>query len=341
MEEAGKLGIKPRVRTFQDQKRHCGKAFLLEVVNEQTAKIKPFRHGGKIETVSLKDLRLWKGGNQDIPIEEIRKMASSSSVAVPAKGTHVDQDRMVVYSKKARGVWGGERLKWTQDFNQAIRWNQEELSAAKAVEARLKLIPFSNDAVLIQDAVAFGSLTELLDVLTSPRPQPIEKPSTPSVVDEEKPAKEVYNDDFIDFEALFNSNEEMLRVAEADRKKVGMECQKAKQALEELKRKFELLDRSVVALGGSSTLKGATAPKQRKGSGGKRLFLRSKIQNILKVCSRLNTDSIFDKIVLLVPDMDKARLSSALSAMKVDGLAERNENGWALTSEGRNANTKK
>ena len=352
MDAARKAGRRPKVRTFQKNsgKQHCGRAFLLEVVNERTARIQPFHHGGKIETVPLNELRLWKGGNEHIPIEEIRKMSgTASSVAVPAKGTHTDEARLVVFSKKAQGVWGGERTRWTQDFNRAVRWNQHELRAAQGVESKLKGMQVSDDAILLKDTVAFGALTELLDELTTPPsqavapPQPAPRPQTVAAVppalelDGEPQSKKVLpKDDFIDFDTLFNDNEELLRKAEAERKTFGLEYKKAKLALEDMKNKFELLDRNVVSLGGHSVLKGATpqAPKTE----GKRVFLRAKIRNMLLVSSRLDSKSIYSRLLAEVPDVTTTRVSSALSAMKDAGLAERNDSGgWALTTAGRTA----
>lgn len=349
MNAARKVGRKPKVRTFQKNsgKQHCGRAFLLEVVNERTAKIQPFRHGGKIETVPLNELRLWKGGNEHISIEEIRKMSGTSAVAVPAKGTHTEQARFVVFSKKAQGVWGGERTKWTQDFNQAVRWTQDEQGSARAVENRVKSYQGSNDAILLKDAVAFGALTELLEELTAPPQAQTKQPSVPTqpiavvpqkleLDGEPQPKKVLPNDDFIDFDTLFNDNEESLRKAEMERKTFGLEYKKARLALEEMKTKFELLDRNVVALGGHSVLKGA-APQAPK-TEGKRVFLRAKIRNILLASSRLDNNGIYERLLAEVPDVTTTRVSSALSAMRADGLAERNESGgWALTSAGREA----
>lgn len=350
MDAARKAGRRPKVRTFQKNsgKQHCGRAFLLEVVNERTARIQPFHHGGKIETVGLNELRLWKGGNEHIPIEEIRKMSgTASAVAVPAKGTHTDEARLVVFSKKAQGVWGGERTRWTQDFNRAVRWNQHELRAAQGIESKLKGLQASDDAILLKDTVAFGALTELLDELTappSPQPsQPAARPqhvaAIPQALDldaEPQPKKVLPNDDFIDFDTLFNDNEELLRKAEAERKTFGLEYKKAKLALEDMKNKFELLDRNVVSLGGHSVLKGA-APQAPK-TEGKRIFLRSKIRNMLLVSSRLDSKSIYSRLLAEVPDVTTTRVSSALSAMKDAGLAERSESGgWALTPAGREA----
>lgn len=255
MNAARKAGRRPKVRTFQKNsgKQHCGRAFLLEVVNERTARIQPFHHGGKIETVPLNELRLWKGGNEHISIEEIRKMSGTSTAAVPAKGTHTEQARFVVFSKKAQGVWGGERTKWTQNFNQAVRWTQAEHGPARGIESRLKGIPNSDDAILLKDTVAFGALTELLEELTAPPTQAQQAPVVPQAVavvpqkleldgEPQSSKKALPRDSFIDLDALFNDNEELLRKAEAERKTVGLEYKNALEALEALKQKFELLD---------------------------------------------------------------------------------------------------
>lgn len=349
MEAARKAGRRPKVRTFQKNsgKQHCGRAFLLEVVNERTARIQPFHHGGKIETVGLNELRLWKGGNEHIPIEEIRKMSGTvSAIAVPARGTHTDVARFVIYSKKSQGVWGGERTKWTQDFTKAVRYAQHEMNAAQGLESKLKRIPSSDDSVLLNDAVAFGALTELLDELTAPPSQPIPQPTArpqllvpPPVLelDGDRPPKKVLpKDDFIDFETLFNDNEELLRKAEAERKVFGLEYQRAKTALEDMKDKFELLDRNVVSLGGHSVLKGAV-PQPPK-TEGKRVFLRAKIRRILLASSRLDNESIHARLLTEVPDVTTTRVSSALSAMRADELVERSDSGgWALTKKGREA----
>lgn len=349
MDAARRVGRKPKVRTFQKNsgKQHCGRAFLLEVVNKTTARIQPFRHGGKIETVPLNELRLWKGGNEHISIEEIRKMSGTSTAAVPAKGTHTEQARFVVFSKKAQGVWGGERARWTQDFNRAVRWTQSEHNSAKGIEYKLKGIPNSDDAILLKDTIAFGALTELLEELTAPPTQVQQAPTVPQNVaaipqkleldgEPQLPKKVLPSDSFIDLDALFNDNEELLRKAESERKAVGLEYKNALEALEALKRKFELLDRNVVGLGGHSVLKGA-APQAPKAEG-KRVFLRAKIRNILLTSSRLDNASIHARLLAEVPDVTTIRVSSALSAMRADDLAERDDNGgWALTTKGRTA----
>lgn len=83
-------------------------------------------------------------------------------------------------------------------------------------------------------------------------------------------------------------------------------------------------------------MKGA-APQAPK-TEGKRVFLRVKIRNILLNSSRLDNNSIHARLLAEVPDVTTTRVSSALSAMRADGLAERDDNGgWALTTNGRTA----
>lgn len=131
-----------------------------------------------------------------------------------------------------------------------------------------------------------------------------------------------------------------MKLAEEERKKAIFEYGLAKKAVEEAqktvaaaKQKIAELDGRVRSLGGSSVLKGTETKPQKN----KRIFLRSRIQKILLSHSRLDMDSIHERLKSELPELDKTKVSGALYAMKSDGLAEKNDGGWALTSEGRTA----
>jgi hypothetical protein len=92
------------------------------------------------------------------------------------------------------------------------------------------------------------------------------------------------------------------------------------------------LDAKVVSLGGGTALKGATKAARAE----KRVNYRDRIQKVLLVSSRLDSDSIYRRILAEIPDLEIKKIQQALSAMKQDEIANRDDNGgWYLTTKGR------
>lgn len=345
LELAGQSNQKPKVRTVQkdSSKQHSGRAFLLEVINDRQAKIQPFNHGGKVETVELDSLRLWKSGNS-FDLEEVRKVTPT---AVRVKPSIIVQTRVTIFSKKMKAVWGGERVKWTEDFDKVVLWTTNEQRAASATLLRLKSMSLSDDAVLLNEAIAHDALLEVLTQPSAPSVAPLEAtPKTativapyvaPPVEKEDLPsAKE--DDDFLDLDSIFNPQETALRLAEENRREAVADYKKAKDFFEKSKAKLMLLDASVVKLGGRSGLKGATSGEGKPNGKKKRVYIRNKIQKILQSSSRLDTSAIHSRLLAYEPTLEALRVTHALSAMKTELLAERDENGgWALTHKGRTA----
>jgi len=346
MELAKSAGRRPKVRTVEknSSKQHSGRAFLLEVLNDHQAKIQPFNHGGKVETVDLASLRLWTGGNE-FNIEEARKVNHAApAIAIQATGEEEPKDKFFIFSKKMQMVWGGERHKWTQNFHLAVHWSSSEAEISERVLRRLKSLEASNDAVLLSEGVAYDAL---LEEMTKPavvqqavpivEVKPIFTRTVPmSTLAAPAPSAPPISDEFIDLDAVFNPQESALRMAETSRKEAVLEYQKAKKFCDDMKAKCALLDANVVKLGGHSVLKGA-APQGSKGKK-KRVFLRSKIQKILLASSRLDSETVHQRLLVEVPGNVPLKTQQALSAMKADELAERDDNGgWALTKKGREA----
>jgi hypothetical protein len=232
---------------------------------------------------------------------------------------------------------------------------------------KINKVPIQDDAVLLPINEAHDALLEILTApqsapsapetlpfkpqtpqMTPPTVVQLPRPTAPAVpasllaVAKPQPATPITlaEDDFIDLDAFLGKDDASLKLAEEERKKAIYEYGLAKKAVEEAqktvaaaKQKIAELDERVRNLGGSSVLKGT----ETKPTKGKRLFIRSKIQKVLLSHSRLDADSIYNHIKHEAPGLEKAKVGTALYAMKSDGLAEKNDGGWALTTEGRNA----
>jgi len=273
----------------------------------------------------------------------------------------------VIFSAKMKSVWGGHERRWTQNFNLANKW-RDHGDGMRAI-GKINKVPMQDDAVLLPINEAHDALLEVLTAPQSaaqPSPSPTlpfkpqTPPMTPQTVVQPRPTAPALSasllsvarpqpampvnlgedDDFIDVDAFLGKDDASLKLAEEERKKAIYEYGLAKKAVEEAqktvyaaKQKIAELDERVRNLGGSSVLKGT----ETKPTKGKRIFVRSKIQKVLLSHSRLDVDSIYNHIKGEAPGLEKLKVSKALYAMKSDGLAEKNDGGWALTPEGRTA----
>ena len=144
IELAKAAGHIARVRTnFLDCSQHRGRAFLLRLVSQHEALIKPFTHR-KEEVVPLAKLSFWKSGNEfDISqavdaVEQQKEQSMSDTTAI----------KYVVFSAKWNGIWGGEHRKWTKSSQLARTFATE--SAAEECASKQRKNPMSNDAEVMR-----------------------------------------------------------------------------------------------------------------------------------------------------------------------------------------------
>lgn len=349
------------------------RAILKRVLNGHKVIVRPFKHGHDEEEL-LSNVFFWKSGC-DFDISEAENMPSTVdfrkplgerlSIPTSVVPNGAPAGEFVIFSAKMKSVWGGHERRWTQNFNLANKW-RDHGDGMRAI-GKINKVPMQDDAVLLPINEAHDAL---LEVLTAPQSAPstpetlpfkpqippmtpptavqISRPTAPAIpasilaIAKPQPSIPVNlgEDDFIDLDAFLGKDDASLKLAEEERKKAIYEYGLAKKAVEEAqktvavaKQKISELDERVRNLGGSSVLKGTETKPQK----GKRIFVRSKIQKVLLSHSRLDVDSIYNHIKGEAPGLEKAKIGMALYAMKSDGLAEKNDGGWALTHEGRNA----
>jgi hypothetical protein len=349
------------------------RGILKKVLGNGRAIVRPFKHGHD-EEEKLSNIYFWKSGC-DFDITEAMSMPSSvdfrkplgERLSIPASivPNGAPAGEFVIFSAKMKSVWGGHERRWTQNFNLANKW-RDHGDGMRAI-GKINKVPIQDDAVLLPINEAHDALLEILTApqsapsapetlpfkpqtpqMTPPTVVQLPRPTAPAVpasllaVAKPQPATPITlaEDDFIDLDAFLGKDDASLKLAEEERKKAIYEYGLAKKAVEEAqktvaaaKQKIAELDERVRNLGGSSVLKGT----ETKPTKGKRLFIRSKIQKVLLSHSRLDADSIYNHIKHEAPGLEKAKVGTALYAMKSDGLAEKNDGGWALTTEGRNA----
>jgi len=351
------------------------RGILKKVLGNGRAIVRPFKHGHD-EEEKLSNIYFWKSGC-DFDITEAMSMPSAvdfrkplgEKLSIPTSivPNGAPAGEFVIFSAKMKSVWGGHERRWTQNFNLANKW-RDHGDGMRAI-GKINKVPIQDDAVLLPINEAHDALLEVLTAPQSaaqPSPSPTlpfkpqTPPMTPQTVVQPRPTAPALSasllsvarpqpampvnlgedDDFIDVDAFLGKDDASLKLAEEERKKAIYEYGLAKKAVEEAqktvyaaKQKIAELDERVRNLGGSSVLKGT----ETKPTKGKRLFIRSKIQKVLLSHSRLDADSIYNHIKHEAPGLEKAKVGTALYAMKSDGLAEKNDGGWALTTEGRNA----
>jgi hypothetical protein len=350
----------------KDIRNKPGRAILKELLSDNKALIRPFKHG-RDEIELLSNLSFWKTGC-DFDITEVIRMSSDiefikplgEKLSIPtnvlAKGEN-NEELFIIFSKKNKAVWGGSTRRWIKQINLASKWTERK-HGLKSV-GKINKIKGQEDAELLPIAEAHAELSKVLNsngnnplaftqthqtnAQQTPRPTAPAIPASLLAITKPQPSNPIpdnVDDDFIDLEALLGKDTASLKLAEEERKKAVFEYGKAKQAAEqaqkavvEIKQKIVELDSRVQILGGTSILKDKPTQKKK----GKKVFIRSEIQKVLMSHSRLDSDSILQHIKQDINELTMKRLEGSLQAMKSDGLAEKNEGGWALTKEGRSA----
>lgn len=349
------------------------RGILKEVLNNDRAVVRPFKHGHDEEEL-LSNIMFWKGGC-DFDITEAINMGSidfkkplGQRLSIPLSVIPSAQQtgEFVVFSAKMKAVWGGAERRWTQNFNQAVKW-RDHGDGMRAV-GKLNKVQVQDDAVLLPINEAHDAL---LEILTAPNSVPQQSPSpslpfkqqTPPMTPQTAPQAprptapalsasllsavrpqpampvNLGEDDFIDVDALLGKDDVSLKLAEEERRKAIYEYGLAKKAVEEAqktvaaaKQKIAELDERVRTLGGSSVLKDNKEKKPKA----KRYRIFPNIKEILTKHSRLDLSGIHDRLITSFPELDRNKLSKNLTNYKLRGLVERDDNGgWALTSLGR------
>jgi len=345
--ELGALNnIKPKVRTFRKtSSQHCGRAFLLEVFKNQTARIQPLTHR-KEETVSLNELRLWKSGNS-FSIDEVIEMQPQQQIKATGSVVSAQSSSYVIFSKKMGGIWGGFERRWVKNLSIASKWGMDFKHHAERTMSKISVGSEQTDYVIMTEEEA---QLALLDVMTAPS-TPLGKigndtvaplPSLLQTLVPSKPHLTVTSssDDFLDLEALSNPNEQALRNAEQERRVLSEKYLATKQELESIREKIFQVNERVLSLGGRSIVKTKKVSSgSNKGckSGAPRGALKGGVIAVLKTHSRLDADGIHQRLLSNLPSADVNKVKGALLAMRADGEAERDDKtqGWCLTAKGR------
>ncbi len=338
IELAKEHGLTAKVRTFRkNSSQHAGRAFLFEVTSPGYARIQPLTHR-KEEVVELSTLRLWKSGN-DFDTQEVYDMEGSPAI-IEATGEPVTTStRYVIFSKKTRGLWSESRAMWIQNIKNASRWNVHEKEKAEQLLQKIRKAPVHDDAELLPEADGVFRLQSIIlesSRLAIPERAPSSMNVSPFLVSSPSNSAFSGDDDLLDLDALLKADDTLLRQAENERKKAMEEYLATKKALREITAKLRGMNDRVVELGGRSILKSSSNPAPA--NTGKRIYMRCHIKNVLLSSSRLDAQSIFDRIQGVSPSITLQKTKQSLLTMKVDGIAEKDENdNWALTDKGRSA----
>lgn len=310
-----------------DRRSHPGRAIFIGLLGKDKAIVKPFNHG-KQEVVPLDSIGFWKSGCDFDIGEAMNAIREARPTVTPVNIVYV------VFSEKMQGVWN-EHRRWVRDIERASRYT-ERSHAARAV-GKLNKVQLQDDAkVMTKEDAAVA----LLDILTRPKtqmttPAPSAIPSRLLAATKPLPQKtsSLPDDDLVDVSVLFNENEISLRQAEGERKIAFEEYANIKRSLSEAIQKLKDLNSRVVELGGRSILK---SEKAEAGKRSKRLLIRGPIQEVLKIHSRLDAVSIFNRIKDR-PDLvgiTKKKMMQCISGMVAHGLLEEGNGGWQLTASG-------
>lgn len=338
IELAKKHETTAKVRTFRkDDSQHSGRAFLFEVTSPGYARIQPFTHR-KEEVVELSTLRLWKSGNE-FDTQEVYDMEGSPAI-IEATGEPVTTStKYAIFSKKMRGLWSESRAMWIQNVKNASKWNSHEKEKAEQLLQKIRKAPVHNDAELLPEADAIFRLQNIIlenNSLAITERVPSSMNVSPFLVSSPSNSAFSGEDDLLDLDALLKADDTLLRQAENERKKAMEEYLAAKKVLREVTTKLKGMNERVVELGGRSILKSSSSPAPA--DTGKRVYMRCHIKNVLLSSSRLDAQSIFDRIQKVSSTITLQKTKQSLIAMRVDGIAEKDENdNWALTDKGRSA----
>lgn len=343
-----------------------GRGILKSVLNSGKVIVRPFKHGHDEEEL-LSNIFFWQGG-MGFEFEEVVNMAGLDfrkplgeklSIPMSVVPTGAPVGEFVIFSAKMKAVWGGNERRWTQSFNLANKW-KDHGDGMRAV-GKINKVPMQDDAKLLPLSEAHDAL---LEVLTAPQPSsqnlPFKPQAAPAAVQQVRPTApalsasllaaarpqpavqiDLDDDDLIDLDILLGKDNASLKLAEEERRKAAAEYGLAKKAVKEAARLAELafkkffeLDQRCAELGGQASLKTAEKPSPKPR--GKRLVMFPAIKDILTVHSRLNVGTIYEKLVIVLPEAERSKLHKNLSNYKKAGLLELDDNGgWALTEKGR------
>lgn len=365
LELAKKATRQCKVRTIQkDGSQHAGRAFLLDVVGKHSARIKPFNHG-KEEVVPLEHLRLWKAGNQfDIgPVEDMEDEDMTALANAPVGGLQLrpaQRGEFCIISDSMEMVWCGDARSWKSEPQLGVVY-QDSLIAEKAVQ-RVNKTPMTRDARVVPRSEALTILgVKMSAPKFVPAPSPVQGPvvisrppeppmktptSTPS------PAEQTVLDfsqlTGLDINSMLETDEdeELLVRAKANLReaaeKYKIVAQQFQLITDQVKKanhtvnEIELRMRDKIIARMNEENKGSRARGPYKPRGAKRPPIKQEVIKILKTHSRLDTKSIMDKISIVLPGASPTSVYPCLTALKTEGLAEKDENGgWALTAAGR------
>lgn len=154
---------KARVRVSSaEDKQHLGRAFLLSIVNRQSALIQPFHHR-KQEIVPLDTLRFWKAGCEFDISEALDPLHKHLDIDVD------NEDMLVIYSESKNAIWAGNARGWSRNIDQAQKFQQNSVNA----------LDFASDALLISCGDAHAKLYRVPEFIEAQ----VENVATPIVVE--------------------------------------------------------------------------------------------------------------------------------------------------------------
>lgn len=330
LELAENAGCIAKVRTFRKNTNHThsGRAFLLGLVSKTEARIKPFTHR-KEEIVPLSTIRFWKSGCT-FDISEAESMTEQETNE-PFELTPVT--RYVIYSAKAEGVWAGPNRKWIKNVQSAIFYRNAE-QADSTIKSMSKT--YASDAVLLTDtdatsrfAVKVMQPVQVVEkpVVVTPAAEPIPV-STISVTDTEKTMIDEYT---LGFDPV------LLAKAAEDYKKLVDELKAVEALKQETVRKLEAVKKSIADMVGTQKVTKAEPEPVAKRTQVKPGAVKKAVLTVLKSCSRLDLQSLVARANPLTPASSRGSVKQAVYKCFKEGLIERNANGFALTSAGRQA----
>jgi len=356
--ELGRIAKKqPVVKTVDKSLRSKpGRAFLVEVLNNNRANVKPFKHGGKIETMDLSQLRFWKGGCA-FSIEEAQNLNHlSTATLIEAKGQAISslskKISYVIFSAKAKGFWRENNRTWTTNLNTVSKWTERDL--AERVKTRLANSPMTDDAILMDEMEARNRYSELIVAQEATLKAPMQKATLHAPVVHSAPPVQhaassapsktdsgnlLEDDDFLDYSAFMKADDTALRKAEEARRAAAENYNIAKKAWLSALTLLQSEDSKVVALGGRTWMKEKTerSPRKPGSKRNKKNNVREAIRTVLRTCPSATPDYIFSHLPSgIETTLDK--LKHCLLGLRNSGQAERDQNGqWALTAAGREA----
>jgi hypothetical protein len=329
LELAENAGCIAKVRTFRKDTNHThsGRAFLIGLVNKTEARIKPFTHR-KEEVVPLSTLRFWKSGCA-FDISEAEAMTERKT-NTPIES--LPSQRYVIYSEKAEGVWAGQNRKWIKNVQSAIFY-RDQAHAESTIAGMAKT--YASDAILLPDTEAASRFRA--KPLTQPT-QVVEQPvvvtrvgesipvSTISVTDTEKTMIDEYT---LGFDPV------LLAKAAEDYKKLVDELKAVEALKQETVRKLEAVKKSIADMVGTQKVTKAESEPVAKRTQVKPGAVKKAVLTVLKSCSRLDLQSLVARANPLTPASSRGSVKQAVYKCLKEGLIERNANGFALTTLGR------